>query len=166
MRLKGGRRGSIQNRPGCKQKRLDGCPLGLSWAILPPGDRPWKMNNGNQEETKSYLISIKAIAWGSHGTGGEGGRESKTYLFDSFNSPARAQYHAENAVSKLNKPLALITDMFGLPLASRCKYPIPSNRKTRSRVKKMKNKTRFERSVAMTITVVNINQPWVCDLSQ
>lgn len=97
---------------------------------------------------------------------GKGGWESKTYLFDSSNSPARAQYHAANAVSKLNKLAALITDMFGLPWASRCKYPIPSNRNTRSRVKKTKNKATFERSVAKTITVVNINQPWVGVLSQ
>lgn len=54
-------RGSIRNRPGCKQKSLDGSPLGLPCAILPPGDRPWKMNKGNEEETKSYLISIEAI---------------------------------------------------------------------------------------------------------
>lgn len=166
VRLQGEGRGSVRNRPECKQNRLDGCPLGLPWAILPPGDRPWKMNNGNKEETKSCLISIEAITWGSHGAGGEGERESNTYLFDSFNSPARAQYHAANAVSKLNKLAALITDVFGPPSASRCRYPIPSNRNTRSRVKKTKNKARFERSVAMTITVVNINQPWVCVLSQ
>lgn len=86
--------------------------------------------------------------------------ESKTYLFDSFNSPARATYQAPNAVSKLNKLAALIIGVFGLPLASRCKYPSPSNKNTRSSVKKTKNKARFERSVAMTITVVNINQPW------
>lgn len=91
---------------------------------------------------------------------GGGGGESKTYLFDSFNSPARAQYQAANAVIKLNKLAALMIGVFGLPLASRCKYPSPSNRNTRSRVKKTMNKARFERSVAMTITVVNINQPW------
>lgn len=31
------------------------------------------MNNGDQEEAKSYLINIKANAWGSLGTEGEGG---------------------------------------------------------------------------------------------
>lgn len=52
---------SIRNRPGCKQKSLNGSPLGLPCAILPPGDRPWKMNKGNEKETKTYLISIVAI---------------------------------------------------------------------------------------------------------
>lgn len=93
--------------------------------------------------------------------------ENKTHLFDSFNRPARATYQAPKAVSKLNKLAALMIGVFGLPLASRCKYPSPSNRKTISRVKKTKNKARFERSVAMTITVVNMNQPCgFCVLSQ
>lgn len=100
--------------------------------------------------------------WGWRGGGGE----SKTYLFDSSKSKATAVYQAANAVSKLNKLAALIIDMFGPPLASRCKYPIPSNRNTRSREKKMKKNARFERSVATTTKVVNINQPWICVLSQ
>ena len=124
------------------------------------------MQNGNKEETKSSLISIGAFGRGGYGTRGEysggegGGEESKTYLFDSSNIPARAQYHAANAASKLKKLDALITDVFGLPLASRYKYPIPSNRNTRSMVKKRKKKATVERSVATRIRVVNMNQPW------
>lgn len=90
----------------------------------------------------------------------------QTYLFDSSNIPERAQYHAANADSKLKKPDALITGVFGPPLASRCKYPIPSNRNARSRVKKMKKNATVERSVAMRRRVVNMNQPLVCVLSQ
>lgn len=97
---------------------------------------------------------------------GKAESESRTYLFDSFNNPARAQYHAANAVSKLNTLAALITVMFGLPLASRCKYPIPSKRNTKLRQKKTENTARFVRSVAMTMRVVNINQPCVFVLSQ
>lgn len=128
-------RGSIRNRPGCKQKSLGGSPLCLSYAIFPPGDRPWEMNKGNEEETKSYLISIEVHymreSWGWGGGENKGERESKTYLFDSFNSLASATYQAANAVNKLNKLAALMIGVFGLPLASRCKYPSPSNRNTR-----------------------------------
>lgn len=91
---------------------------------------------------------------------------NQTYLFDSSNIPARAQYHAANADSKLKKPDALITGVFGPPLASRCKYPIPSSRNARSRVEKMKKDATVERSEAMRRRVVNMNQPWVCVLSQ
>lgn len=72
--------GPVRNRPGYKQKRLDGCPLGLPWAILPPGDRPWKMNNGDKEEAKSYLISSKPLREGVMALKGTGdGKAKHTY---------------------------------------------------------------------------------------
>lgn len=85
--------------------------------------------------------------------------ERQTYLLDSSNIPARAQYHAAKADNKLKKPAVLIIGAFGPPLASRCKYPIPSNRNEISRVKKMKKNATVERSVAMRRIVVNMNQP-------
>lgn len=113
------------------------------------------MHNGNKEETKfirnqhrsPYEIELQV------------GEEGQTYLFDSSNIPARAQYHAANAESKLKKPDVLIIGVFGPPLASRCKYPIPSNKNARSRVEKMKKNATVERSVAMRRRVVNMNQP-------
>lgn len=83
----------------------------------------------------------------------------QTNLFDSSKIPARAQYHAANADSKLKKLAVLIIGAFGPPLASRCKYPIPSNRNAISRVKKMKKNATVERSVIMRRRVVNMNQP-------
>lgn len=109
-------------------------------------------------------MSIEAFARRNMGRrrGGRGrgsGLRRQTDLFDSSNIPARAQYHAANADSKLKKPAVLIIGGFGPPLASRCKYPIPSNKNEISSVKKMKKNATVERSVAMRRRVVNMNQP-------
>ena len=68
-------------------------------------------------------------------------------------------YHAAKAAKRPKNPPALMIGGFGMPALSRWRYPIPSSKKARSRVKKrMKNAT-VERSVQMRRTVVKMNQP-------
>lgn len=73
--------------------------------------------------------------------------------------PAKALYQAVNAARRPKKPPALMMGGFGWPVESRWRYPIPSRRKARSRVKKRKKKATVDFSVQMSSIVVKMNQP-------
>lgn len=72
--------------------------------------------------------------------------------------PAKALYHARNAASIPNPPPALMAVWLGAPLWL-SRYPIPRQRKARSRVKnKLKNAT-VDFRVQRRSKKVNMNQP-------
>ena len=86
----------------------------------------------------------------------------KAYLFESSAIPARALYQAKNAASRAKKPPALMIGVFGAPMASRCRYPIPRSKNAMSREKKSEKKATVERRVQKSSRVVKMNQPWEC----
>ena len=114
------------------------------------------MSNWDDEETtrkgsqvSMYEMKVDGSSW------------LEPHLFESSARPARALYQAKNAAKIPNTPPALMIGGFGAPAASRWRYPIPSRRKAKSRVKKREKNATVERRVQRTRMVVKMNQP--CD---
>jgi hypothetical protein len=72
--------------------------------------------------------------------------------------PAKALYQAKKAARIPKTPPALMILRVGAPL-SRTRYPIPSSKKARSRVKKSKKKATVDLSVQRRRRKVKMNQP-------
>ena len=87
-------------------------------------------------------------------------RSRATNLFPSSAIPAKALYQAINAANSPKNPPALMIGGLGAPAASRCRYPIPSRRKVKSRKKNSKKNATVERRVQMRRIVVKINHPF------
>ncbi len=81
------------------------------------------------------------------------------YLFESSAIPARALYQARKAANSAKKPPALIMEAFGMPFASRWRYPIPSSMNAISSEKNSEKNATVERRVHSTRIVVKMNQP-------
>jgi len=82
---------------------------------------------------------------------------TKKLLLESA-KPAKALYQARNAARIPNPPPALIAVLFGAPLEW-SRYPIPRQRKARSRVKKSEKNATVDLRVHKRSRKVNINQP-------
>lgn len=124
-----------------------------------PLDRPWEVCDGDDEEAVMHRISAGLLVYHPYMKSIDKEERWVTHLFESSAIPANALYHARNAASSPKKPPALMIGTVGFPFALRCRYPIPSSKKVRSRVKKRRKKAMVERRVATRRIVVKMNQP-------
>ncbi len=74
--------------------------------------------------------------------------------------PARALYHAIKAANNPKKPPALMTGSRTVSLEYGWRYPIPSNKKAKSRKKNSRKKAMVDRKVTSRRRVVKMNQPF------
>jgi hypothetical protein len=83
---------------------------------------------------------------------------SEPYLLLESAIPAKALYQARNAARIPNPPPALMAVPFGAPLEW-SRYPIPRQRKARSRVKKSEKNATVDFRVQRRSKKVKMNQP-------